>query len=148
MIMVPLSLKADKIIERAKFYGIHYRVDKYYGDDMYFGGWTDFGDGSYIESSDDELEDKYKNCGCGGVKSQHLYDGKVFLCGLQFKLFLINEILPKRDEYLDLFDDSISIDEKKKIISGFYKKPLTACRHCNSINAKLSKRYTPAEQLP
>ena len=142
-----LSRKVDKIIECLEFYKIPYIVHKYFGKNLYYGGWVDFGNDTYIESSDEDLKNKYLNCACKKSMFQLLYDGKVFQCGYQFRLFIVKNILPNKDEYIDLFDNTISIDEKKEIVSGFYKNPLTACKYCKSLNEKLSKRYPPAEQL-
>lgn len=142
-----LSRNADKIIERLEFYNVPCMVHKYFGKSLYYGGWVDFGNDTYINSSDEDLKNKYQNCACKKSMFQLLYEGKVFQCGYQFRLFIVKNILPNKNEYIDLFDNTVSVAEKKKIVSEFYTNPLTACKYCKSLNEKLSKRYPPAEQL-
>lgn len=143
----PLSKNLKPLVERLTFYNIPYRVDTYAGDQQHFGGWVDLGDYEYIGYSEDELQKQYSEC--VQVKDQFLdiSDGKVFQCAFACRAFTAKGITPETEEYIDLYDESSTIAEKREIAGGFFTKPMKACRYCRGFNERTSKRYPAAEQI-
>jgi thioredoxin-related protein len=57
-------------------------------------------------------------------------------------------IIPRNPhEYVDLLDDSVSNEEKRKRVMGIYNSEYSAsCAYCNGLSSD-TKRYPPAEQF-
>lgn len=142
-----LSKKFSSLMERLEFYKIPYRVDTYAGDNQYFGGWVYLGDYQYIGYSEEELCRNYFDCVARKDKFLVVYEGKVFQCAYPYRFYALKNILPEKDEYIDLYDDSLTIMEKRKIANVFFTKPMKSCQYCHSYHEKESKRYPAAEQM-
>ncbi len=143
----PLSRNLTELTSKLDFYKIPYRVDLYTGENQHFRGWVDLGNYEFHNYSDEELSKMFFECVSVVNKFDVVYEGKVFQCPFFLRLYHIKGILPEKNEYIDLFDQSISISEKKKIASGFYKTPIGVCRYCPGFNETESKRYPAAEQV-
>lgn len=144
-----LSRKFIELQELLARYDISVRIDNYSSEDggLYYGGWVDFGDYTYMNYDEKEVWRVWKECSCLKQHFYHLDEGKVFQCPYPYQFYNRKGIIPEPGEYLDLFDESMSLEEKKQIAKGFFQKPMSACKYCHSLNEKNSKRYPPAEQL-
>ena len=50
-------------------------------------------------------------------------------------------------EYVDLFDDTLTVNEQREKIAAIYqKKSLVACAYCNGMHED-SPRFQPGQQL-
>lgn len=130
-------------------HGINYRIRKYSGDNLHCGGWVDFRDFSQKHFSDEEIEAKYKKCAYPG-KLQFCFsimNGEIHPCVPSRRCMELGIIPKNKDEYINLFDDSISIEEQKQKIHNILNgKSLTACAFCSGL-CDDSERFIPAEQL-
>lgn len=144
-----LSVNFDNLIKVLDENDITYRVDVYYGkrENQRFGGWIDFGNFTDQNYSEDQLKKIFDNCTCVKGNFCCTNHGKVFPCIYSMTGFLEGKLPLIQGEYIDLFDDSISIDEKKTIACNFDKKLIKACQFCNSFDTKNSVRYCAAEQV-
>jgi len=142
----PLSRNIKALIERLKFYKIPYRIDLYTGENQHFNGWVKLGDYKYIDYADDVLLAQYKECVQVKDEFAIVYEGKVFQCPYPLRFFILKGVLPDITEYIDLYDNSLSRDEKRAIAAGFYKTPTKACHCCYGFSETKSKRYPAAEQ--
>ncbi|MEL7661268.1 radical SAM protein [Acetobacterium wieringae] len=129
--------------------GIDYRVRNYNGDNLHCGGWVDFRDLSRKHFSNEEIQTKYEKCAYPG-KLQFCFsimNGEIHPCIPSRRCMELGIIAKNKEEYIDLFDGSISIEEQKQkfynILNG---KSLTACAYCNGL-CDDSERFVPAEQL-
>lgn len=142
-----LSRNVQGLTERLEFYHIPYRISSYSGDNQHFGGWVDLGDHKYVDLSEKELVEQYRDCVSPHIKYIQVYEGKVFECCHTLYSFAVKGVLPPKTEYIDLYDGEMTIEEKKEIASKFYTKPIESCQFCLGYNEKKSKRYPAAEQL-
>lgn len=142
-----LSRNIDNLIERLEFYKIPYRVDNYVGTNQYFGGWVDLGDFTYMDYSEEEIKTLYQECAQAKTKFLSVYNGKVLQCVYSHHFFATDSILPDKTEFIDLYDQSMSTTEKRKIAAKFFSSPTKACRYCRGFNEKRSDRYPAAEQI-
>jgi len=110
-------------------------------------GWVDFGKLDTIIHDENETEEIFKKCAfvqklsfCFGI-----YKGYMTPCGeVRWRLGLGKASV---DEYIDLMDSSLSVDEQRRKISNMYNgKFLETCRYCNAM-LEDSPRFQPAEQL-
>ena len=76
----------------------------------------------------------------------NIYDGIVDPCGKIYPRINAGlEVDP--DEYIDLFDDSVTIEQQREKISHINSAEyLDFCRYCNGLYPGC-KRIKPAEQL-
>lgn len=143
-----LSVNFDNLIKVLDDNDIVYRVDIYYGkrENQRFGGWIDFGNFIDQRYSEKELNENFEQCTAMKGNFCCTNNGKVFPCCYAMTGYLEGK-LPFVDEYIDLFDDDILLEEKRKKAMTFGEKPLYACRFCKSFNSEKSKRYCAAEQI-
>ncbi|MBR1494049.1 MAG: radical SAM protein [Acidaminococcaceae bacterium] len=144
----PLSKNIKEVTERLEYYKIPYRIDVYTGENQHFNGWVKLGDYAYIDYEEAVLREQYRECVQVKDEFAIVYEGKVFQCPYPLRFFILKNILPERDEYVDLFDDTLSREEKREIAAGFYKTPTKACHCCFGFSEKKSRRYPAAEQVP
>lgn len=138
--LVPLTKKLDE-------YRIPYRVDVYHGGNQNYGGWIDFGDRTDQGYTDQDLQAVFKKCLAPKYPFTSVNDGKAFSCVFALSLYLSTGRL-KVGDYVDLFDDSISLEEKREIARGFHTIPIDACRYCRGFDNENGKRYLgPPEQI-
>lgn len=140
-----LSNKIEELKDILVSSNIPFRIDKYYGDDQYCNGWVDLGNLKFNNYTDNQLQDIFNNCREAHCQAPYIRNGKVFLCATQAAM--IEHIPLIKGEYIDLFDDSISIAQKKEIARNFGKLPITTCNYCKGFDVKNGERYPAAEQL-
>ena len=143
-----LSVNFDKIVRILDENNITYRVDEYHGkrEEQRFGGWIDFGDFTDQMYSEEQIQYNFEHC-AAIKRNVCITHGKVFPCCYEMAGYLEGKLPLIEGEYIDLFDENISLEDKKKIAQDFWKNSLYACRFCKSFNAENSKRYCAAEQM-
>ena len=120
---------------------------KDYANNLYYGGWVDLYDDYALKHTKEESLELFAKC----AWSQKLRGPLEIIGGMVFYCppcrMNYERGVDTSDGYVDLLDESISRDEKRDKIRGWYSmKGLTACMYCNGIHDD-SKRYTPAKQL-
>lgn len=142
------SRNLEPLIRKLESYGIPYRVDVYHGKEQRFGGWIFFGDHTLI-NDDDGAAKAYESCICPKNQFVCTNKGKAFSCVYAMGMNWVNGFHENDGSYIDLFDDSVSIEEKRKIAANFCKQPITACKYCHGFDSENSQRYPgPPEQMP
>jgi hypothetical protein len=141
-----LSPKLREFGELLKQNGIPHELRDYH-DDPHCGGWVDFGDFSHKR---DLNEAKRLFAKCSFPQKLNLcvkvFNGRVDPCSQSMHAMRLG-LFDATDEYFDLFDDSISIDEKRcKVESWYTVDNFTACQYCDGM-CDDSIRFAPAEQL-
>lgn len=114
----------------------------------HFGGWVDFGDLT-LKHTMDEAKTLYKKCAisqkigfCFRMKG-----GLLSPCPMTLQCIEFNVQKGNPDEYLDLFDSSLSRHQQCKKMQYIYESStLSACMYCNGL-CEDSVRYKPAEQI-
>ena len=126
---------------------IPYVTKVFFGNIQHYGGWVDSGDFVDRGYTDIELKRVFESCWQISMKNLHLYNGKLHNCIRSLFALDLGMIDIPRDEYIDLQDDTMSLEEKKGIAEKFNTRPLTACKVCNGFDSQNSKRYPAAEQV-
>jgi organic radical activating enzyme len=128
--------------------GIDLRINMYCGDEPYCGGWIDVGNLS--EHKNDTkvwLQKMVKECHNANWKNLLLFNGQLHRCTNSSFGAYLGFYVPKDDEYIDVLDDSTSLEEKRNKAANFASRPMTSCEYCNGFNPETSARFIPAEQL-
>jgi organic radical activating enzyme len=147
-----LSKNVDSIVTDCEKNNIRYDVRKYYGDDMYFNGWVNDGDYNCRNRTPNELEQVFKNCGTyTGLKGGWgLLKGQLHFCCRSVRGTIEGVIASERNiDYLDIFDESTSTEQKRQIIRNMQNpKYIAACNYCDGQlgTDDITKRFKPAEQ--
>jgi MoaA/NifB/PqqE/SkfB family radical SAM enzyme len=144
----PLSKNIEAVAKKLEAFGIPCRIDTYTGENQHFGGWIKCGDYEYIDYTDEELRAQHRECVQTKDAFACVYEGKVFQCPYPLGFYLRKDILPPKEDYIDLFDETMSREEKRAIALEFYKTPMWACHRCFGFEEKTSKRYPAALQVP
>lgn len=130
----------------ANLESIHFpfRVDKYWGDDQYQGGWVDPGAVVSHNRSQEQLASIFANCGLalnGGCWRTH--KGQLHFCARSCRC--ADEGIVFYEDFIDLLDDTESISEKKrKLLALREKSYLNACDYCNGTMGTKD----PAKRIP
>lgn len=148
-----LSRKAEENDKLLTENNINHQLRKYYGEDVYFGGWIDNGKVYDRKRDAKGNSEVYHNCasykelkGCW-----FLLNGKLHFCARCMQGTMHGAIPSvKNVDYLDIHDTTLSIEEKRDVIRRILTcESLTACAYCdgNLGTDDPKKRFTPAEQL-
>lgn len=144
-----LSPNAEKLSAMLNGAGISHELRDMYTEGRYFGGWVDFRAPEKPLHTRAEAEALYSRCG-NAQKLRHccnIIRGIVMPCHLQFQLHDRGIVKTPKNEYVDLMDDTETIEEKRKTMAGFYElKMLTACMWCPGLDDSVP-RHTPAVQM-
>lgn len=143
-----LSKEFDHIVSYLEEKEIDHVTKKYYGEDAFAGGWVDFGDYTQKAFSEDEIKARFNKCHYPKVQFNFgMWEGEMFPCARTHRLMELGIIPKNPNEYIDLYDASENVEEKKKkIIQLLGTDQLYACAFCNGLCPD-SERYMPAEQL-
>lgn len=130
---------------------INHRVRKYYGEDQSFGGWVDYGPWDARGKTGAELESAFLSCAVKDVLhgNWRTRDGKVHWCSRSQRGMELGFIPDNPDDYVDLFDDSESPEQKRsKFIRIAEARFISACDHCSGDSGTddQTKRHPAAEQ--
>ena len=116
---------------------IIYRLDK-----MNF--WMNYGDAKKRNRSKKELIRQYRKC---NHICKSLVNGELHLCPRSSHGTDLKIIKDNFDDYLNILDKSLTVEEKKNMINKLLKKKyIKACDYCD-FGTKLSKKIPVAEQI-
>jgi hypothetical protein len=141
--------KTRKFTQMLDEISFKYRVDKYYGDDQYQGGWVDPGPMVSRGRNEKSLRSVFANCGLvknGGC--WRLYKGKIHLCTRSMRCIDVGFNFPT--DYVDLLDTTTSTVQKAEKLRTIYNAAyIMACDYCNGDlgTRDKSKRFPAAEQV-
>lgn len=147
-----LSHQAEALENLMKEHHIECDVKVYYGESQHFGGWVDYGDFRNYNRSEEELITLFRECGAtkmSGCFTTH--GGEMHWCVPSARgMRLLGKVPRDKTDYIDLFDESMSIEEQRakiKLISE--KKYISACNYCSGHHgtSDLSLRHKAAEQI-
>jgi hypothetical protein len=146
-----VSIKADEFAKRLKDNNVDVQIKKYFGNDQHFGGWVDYGDFKLKNRSESQLQSIFSRCGATKMNgNMTTHNGKIHWCVPSARLMTVLGHIPDADsEYIDLFDDTLSVQEQRKKIENLYsKKYISACNYCSGdFGSETAKRYPAGEQI-
>lgn len=142
---------SNKVAEASEMlgkYDIPYEIRDYHSENMHCGGWIDFGDVSKIVHSENDAANLFSKCAypqkIGFCYSIH--KGCMIPCSPVLKRWQMG--LADKDDYLDLNDSSLSVEEQRmKILNISKSKFLDSCLYCEYGMCDNSPRHIPGEQL-
>lgn len=137
---------AKTIAEECDIRNISYKYNVYFGDDQFCGGWIDFGGWEDRNYSESQLKKVYNKCHTSENPCVTLYGGAAYFCCRSLLGELMGVFNSSSSEKIDLFDETVPIEEKRNIAKEFGKSIPIACRYCDGFNTE-AKRYPAAEQL-
>jgi len=142
-----LSSKKDEYVSKFNEYNIPYILKKYHGDNQHFGGWVD--NTGLCDYNESEEEISRLSAGCAQVKleNMHCYKGKLHRCSNSLFMTELGLFEPNERDYLYLHNNMLSLDDKRSVISDFYKKARMSCRYCTWKNTDTAARFSAAEQI-
>lgn len=120
----------DGVIAAIRTAGVRVRVDRYWGDDPYQGGWVEPGEVISHGRSETQRKEVFSRCGLarnGGC--WRLHKGRLHFCARSARCFDEGLSFPK--EYLDFTDGSSPEERRKKLCSLLRLSSLRACDYCN-----------------
>lgn len=127
----------DKLITFLSQNNIKYRIDK-----MNF--WMDYGLPSKRNKSKKELIKQFSAC---NNICKSLVNGQIHLCPRSSHGTDLGIIKNNEDDYLNLLDKSLSLEEKKNKLNKLFKKNyIVACDYCD-FGTNKCKKISVAEQL-
>ena len=146
-----LSRKIDVINDVLGNTNVRYVIRENNDKDSHCSGWVDYGDLTQKKCEiTEEIKQVYANC----AQSQKLkfcfsiwIDGSMHPCSQSRRCMELGSIPYNYREYVDLLDESLTIEEQKNKIRDIYSSELlTACSFCNGMNDS-SERFVPGVQL-
>jgi hypothetical protein len=145
------SPAATVAVDKLRKAGIPCEKRDMYTTDRHHGGWADFRVSDPLHN-ETESEGVYLSCG-QSQKLKHccnIINGLLMPCHMQFKLNDRGICSPLPFEFIDLFDDTEPIEDKRKKMNDFTDitkiKSLSACRYCIGFSEGIA-RFEPAVQL-
>lgn len=144
-----LSTKIKEIDMLLANENIRHTIRNYTISDPHCGGWVDFGPLTKQTQRSLELAEKLF-AKCSVAQNLHfcfpIMGSEMWPCApAKRRAQLGFEADPS--EYIDLFDDSLTIEEQREKIRAIYrKKSLSACAYCTGL-CEDSVRVVPGEQL-
>jgi len=144
-----VSTKYSEIIDKLDSYGIPYRVDNYVGDDIHFNGWVDIGNYEGKKEYKDAKELFCSRCVYKTFICLPIWNGKIYPCAYTFGGEIRGTFTAEPEECIDLFDESIPIENRIKWIKLSWidaNEPLSGCYSCNGVGWEGQKRFAAAEQ--
>lgn len=142
-----LSKHVLKVANILDSLAVSYRIRNYTSDDPHCNGWVDFGSHDNRGYTFEEKKQVFQKCAYPSKLGfcNVIVDGKMYLCSKSRRLIELGII--HGEEYVDFFDDTYSIDEKRKKILLLNKLDyLEACAYCSGFSED-SERFVPAEQM-
>lgn len=143
--------REEQVIKALRECGVRCKEEKYYGEEQSFGGWVDFGTWDRRLRTERELSGIFQNCSVTRVLhgNWRTRDGKVHWCSRSQRGMELGEIPDCPGDYVDLLDDRVSVEEKRRKFEMIAEKDfLSACQYCSGDagTEEKSKRYPAAEQ--
>jgi hypothetical protein len=143
-----LSRNISKIVELWEAGGMELRVIKYWGEEQYYGGWVDYGHPISLKNYTDKGKDIFERCRLAHYRCPGTLNGRLHNCSWSVMLVELGYI-PKSiglAEFVDMFDEGISLEEKKERAAKFGSMLLEACNWCNGFDPQNSPRFPAGEQ--
>lgn len=145
-----LSTKVTELDTLLTKWEIPHLVREYNENDAYCGGWVDYGPFLFKKrESMEAMEALFAKC-AQPQKLKFIFaiaDDGIMYPDTQYQKCKELGLVDNYTEYIDLFDDSLSIEEQRQKIKHLYSvKSLSACAYCNGM-CDDSLRVVPAEQL-
>jgi organic radical activating enzyme len=143
------SYKINEVKDALNKAGVPFVLKKYYGEDQHFGGWIDNSIIKDSGESDEIIAERAAKCPQVKIENMHCLTGKLHRCSNSAFMSALGKVIPAERDFVNLNDDSLSLDEKRKIVDDFYKYPRASCRYCVWSNADTGKmkRFPAAEQI-
>lgn len=143
-----VSHKAEELKELLDLNQIPCRIINYHGTDIFCDGWVDYNDHTKKHFTLEEIIGQGERCAIRAGNTNFLImDGEIHGCGRSFRRMELGVVPRNPHEYVDLLDETVSNEEKRKRILEIYNSKYSAsCAYCDGLS-KDAKRYTPAEQL-
>lgn len=144
-----ISTKIEEIESVMTSQNIRHIIRNYTEDNPHCGGWVDFG--SLTEKrveTQEEAEQLFAKCAfpqklhfCFPITGTEMWPCPPARRRKQLGLS------DDSSEYVDLLDDTLSVEEQREKIRAIYaKKSLSACAYCSGL-CDDSERFVPGEQL-
>jgi len=128
--------------------GIELRINMYCGEEPYCGGWIDLGDISeYRGYTKAWLKQMVTDCHNANYKNLLVFKGQLHRCSNSSFGSDLGFFSAKDNEFVDLFDTSLTLEQKKDKASKLASEPMTSCKYCSGFSINYSARFHPAEQL-
>ena len=142
-----VSGKRNECVELFERNQIPYSLKKYYGNEQHYGGWIDNTMRRDLGESEDVVWAKAANCPQVRLENMHCYRGKLHRCSNSLFLSELGIVVPHERDYLDLYDESLTMVEKQAIVADFYRYPRQSCRFCAWKDADSLPRFPAGEQI-
>lgn len=144
-----LSTKIKEIDMLLTNENIRHTIRNYTINDPHCGGWVDFGSLTIQTQRSLELAEKLF-AKCSVAQNLHfcfpIMGSEMWPCAPARRRAQLG-FEADSSEYIDLFDDSLTIEEQREKIRAIYgKKSLSACAYCTGL-CEDSVRVVPGEQL-
>ncbi|MBD5116140.1 MAG: radical SAM protein [Ruminococcaceae bacterium] len=127
---------------------ISYNVNRYHTSNIHCAGWVDYGIPDKVIHTQKDAAELLSKC-ANKTKLDFcftIFEGKLVPCFQIINRMNLGRSVDER-EYIDLTDNTVSIDEQRKKIMGIYNTDyLEICSYCNGL-CDDSERFTPAEQF-
>ncbi len=135
-----LSRKTGELEQLLSDHHIRYQINK---EEFY---WETHGDVSPRNRSSRELKRQFLEC---STLCRSIFNGELHYCPRSGHASDLGFITPQRQEYVDLSDESVSIDKLRKMLMSFFycrRKYITACKYCDK-GSRCVKKVTPGIQM-
>lgn len=142
-----LSYKIRELEAELGKRGIPYQTKSFHGDIQHYGGWIDCGGFEDRGETADKIAYKFEHCWQVGLKNYHMYRGKIHSCIRSLFGRDLNKVDMPKDEYIDVYDEELSLEDMKRIAANFNSKPLYSCKFCGGFDSAEGKRFPAAEQV-
>lgn len=142
-----LSSQKETFIKKLESNGIPFILKKYYDENQHCGGWIDNTGRKNYGEKEEILLKNYKNCPQLQIENMHCYDGKIYSCPNSLFMSQLGIFSPNRNDYVDMLEETSTLNEKRDIIRDFYNHPTMACRYCLWKYADTVARFPAAEQI-
>lgn len=135
--------RTKELVETLEKIGFPYRVDKYWGDDQYQGGWVDPGEVVSHSRTPEQLADVFSGCGLvvnGGCWRVH--KGQMHICARSCRCADAGYVFT--EDFVDLLENT-SVEAKRAKLRELRRKIfLRACDYCNGDMGTTD----PAKRIP
>lgn len=109
------------------------------------GIWRELGKIEYVNLSDNDTREKFSQCMT--KKFLSIKDGKLFVCPFVANAYALKAIAKEDVDYIDLLDESITLDVLREKICEFIKRDVrNECKYCIE-KGKKAKLIPAAQQV-
>jgi len=119
-----LSVNIDTVIKLLEENNIRYQLNIYHGDEQWYDGWVDQGKLENKGYTENELKKVFRNCHAANWMCLTVLKGKLYQCVRAAQAVDSEYCKAEYGDFVDLLNESISLEEKRKIAGNFGKKPV------------------------